>query len=169
MSSETIVTAIFLITAIVAAGVLTTQIFPAIYTMSSTFTSSSQKADQQMRTDIVVVNTFAGTVAANEAQIWLKNTGTSRIYMNDLNMSTLFIGAPGDFATMSKDDLQPSPPALGGWSYEILDNANAYWDQGETLHIAVKDNKIPASYGDAVYFQIVLFDGTKRSEQFTVG
>jgi flagellar protein FlaG len=169
MSSETIVTAIFLITAIVAAGVLTSQIFPAIYTMSSTFSSSSQKADQQMRTDIVVVNTFAASTNPRVAQVWLKNTGTSRIYLSDLNMSTLFVGAPGDFATMSGNNIQPAPPGLGGWSYEILDNTNAYWDQGETLHITMKDNKIPQVYGDMIYFQIVLSDGTKRTEQFTVG
>jgi flagellar protein FlaG len=161
MSSETIVTAIFLITAIVAAGVLTTQIFPAIYTMSSTFSSSSAKADQQMRTDMVVVNTFANTV--NGAQVWLKNTGSSRIYMKDLNVSTIFIGAPGNFETVPLNDL-----SVDGWTYDILDNVNAYWDQGETLHITMESNKIPDVSGDVVYFQIVLFDGTKRSEQFTV-
>jgi flagellar protein FlaG len=166
MSSETIVTAILLIAAIVAAGVLTSTIFPAIYTVSSTVSTSSQKADQQMRTDMVVVNTFADT--SNQAQVWLKNTGASRISMSDLNMSTIFIGAPSDFETLSRNDLQPSPPALGGWSYEILDNANAYWDEGETLHILAESSKIPAARGDVVYFQIVLFDGTRRSEQFTV-
>ena len=166
MSSETIVTAILLITAIVAAGVLTSTIFPAIYTVSSTVSSSSQKADQQMRTDMVIVNTFADT--SNGAQVWLKNTGASRISMNDLNMSIIFIGGPNDFETMSKDDLQSSPPALGGWSYEILDNTNTYWDEGETLHVIIKSSKIPAASGDVVYFQFVLFDGTKRSEQFTV-
>ncbi|HTY51945.1 MAG TPA: flagellin [Methanomicrobiales archaeon] len=166
MSSETIVTAIFLITAIVAAGILTSQIFPAIYTMSSTFSSSSSKADQQMRTDMVIVNSFADS--AGNAQVWLKDTGTSRIYLKDLNMSTLFIGAPGDFEALSQDDLVGAPPAAGKWSYDILDNSNAYWDEGETLHLMMKSDHLPTSRGDVVYFQMVLFDGTKRSEQFTV-
>ena len=161
MSSETIVTAIFLITAIVAAGVLTSQIFPAIYTMSSTFTSSSQKADTTMRTDMVIVNTFADT--AGNAQVWLKNTGTSRIYLRDLNQSTIFIGTTGNFETVPLNDL-----SVDGWNYDILDNTNAYWDQGETLHIVMKSNKIPAVSSGMVFFEIVLFDGTKRSEQFTV-
>ncbi len=161
MSSETIVTAIFLITAIVAAGVLTSQIFPAIYTMSSTFTSSSQKADTTMRTDMIIVNTFADT--AGNAQVWLKNTGTSRIYLKDLNVSTIFIGTPGNFETVPLNDL-----SADGWNYDILDNTNLYWDQGETLHVMVKSDKIPAVSSGVVYFQIVLFDGTKRSEQFTV-
>ena len=49
MSSETIVTAIFLITAVVAAGILTSVIFPAVSTMSSTVSSSAHSADQSMR------------------------------------------------------------------------------------------------------------------------
>jgi archaeal flagellar protein FlaG len=167
MSSETIVTAIFLITAVVAAGILTSQIFPAIYTMSSTVSSSSQKADQQMRTDFTIVNTFS-LQGTNQADVWLKNTGTSRIFLADLNMSTIFIGAPGAFATMSGKDITAPPPADGKWSYDILDNTNSYWDEGETLHILMHSAIIPAARSDVISFQIVLSDGTTRSEQFTV-
>jgi len=162
MSSETIVTAIFLITAVVAAGVLTSQIFPAIYTMSGSVSSSTQKADQTMRTDIAIVNTFAN--ASHYAQVWLKSTGSSRINLADLDMSTIFIGAPGDFETVPKNDL-----LTDGWTYEILplDDSNNYWDPMETLHITIRSGKIPATPNMA-YFQIVLYDGTKRSEEFTV-
>jgi flagellar protein FlaG len=167
MSSETIVTAIFLITAVVAAGILTSQIFPAIYTMSSTVTTTSQKTDLQMRTDFTVINTFS-LHDTNQAQVWLKNTGTSRIFLSDLNMSTIFVGAPGDFATMARNDLRPWPLAMGGWSYEILDNTNAYWDEGETLHIAMSSPSIPKDSRDVISFQLVLYDGNSQSEQFTV-
>jgi flagellar protein FlaG len=162
MSSETIVTAIFLITAVVAAGILTSQIFPAIYTMSGSVSSSTHAADQTMRTDIAIVNTFAlnGT---GEAQIWLKNTGSTRFNLPDLNMSSIFIGNPGNIGTVSLGD----PPG-DGWNYEILDNTNGYWDPMETLHITARSSKIPAEYRAMVYFQMVLHDGTKRSEQFTV-
>jgi flagellar protein FlaG len=167
MSSETIVTAIFLITAVVAAGVLTSQILPAIFTMSGSVSSSTQKADQTMRTDIAIVNTFA---TGDQAQVWLKNTGSSRINLADLNMSTIFIGATGDFETLSKNDLLAPPlplPPPRSWTYEILDNANNYWDPMETLHITLRSVKIPATPNMA-YFQMVLYDGTKRSEEFTV-
>jgi flagellar protein FlaG len=160
MSSETIVTAIFLITAVVAAGVLTSQIFPAIYTMSGSVSSSTQKADQTMRTDIAIVNTFAN--ASHYAQVWLKNTGSSRINLADLDKSTIFIGAPGDFETVPKNDL-----LTDGWTYDILENTNNYWDPMETLHVIIRSGKIPPNPNMA-YFQIVLHDGTKRSEEFTV-
>lgn len=160
MSSETIVTAIFLITAVVAAGVLTSQIFPAIYTMSGSVSSSTQKADQTMRTDIAIVNTFAN--ASHYAQVWLKNTGSSRINLADLDRSTIFIGGPGDFETVPKNDL-----LTDGWTYDILENTNNYWDPMETLHVIIRSGKIPANPNMA-YFQIVLYDGTKRSEEFSV-
>jgi flagellar protein FlaG len=163
MSSETIVTAIFLITAVVAAGVLVSQIFPAIYTMSGTVSSSTQKADTAMRTSIAIVNTFA---VGDQADVWLKNIGSTRISLADLNMSTIFIGAPTGYETVTRTDVFP-PPVVGQWAYEILDNENSYWDPMETLHVIAKSDKIPGSR-QAVYFQIVLYDGTKRSEEFTV-
>jgi flagellar protein FlaG len=160
MSSETIVTAIFLITAVVAAGILTSQIFPAIYTVSGTVSSSTQKADQRMRTDIAVVNTFANE--SHYAQVWLKNIGTSRISLSDLDMSTVWV----NYQALTKKD--PSLPS-DGWTYDILDNgSNTYWDPGETLHITMLSQKIPDISGQDVVFQVALSDGTTRSETFTV-
>ena len=163
MSSETIVTAIFLITAVVAAGILTSQIFPAIYTMSGSVSSSTRAADQTLRTDLVIVNTFALN-STQLAQIWLKNTGSTRISLPDLNMSSIFVGNPGNIGTVSMGD----PSSGDSWNYVILGNANGYWDPMETLHITTKSSNIPTEYGAMVYFQIVLHDGTKRSEEFTV-
>ena len=58
MSSESIVTALFLISAVVAAGVLISAIFPAIYRTADTFGSVSHEAEAQMRTDIKIVNYY---------------------------------------------------------------------------------------------------------------
>ena len=162
MSSETIVTAIFLITAVVAAGILTSQIFPAIYTMAGSVSSSTHAADQTLRTDIAIVNTFALN-NTQQAQIWLKNTGSTRIRLPDLNMSSIFVGNPGHISTVPMGDLSGD-----SWNYGILDDTNGYWDPKETLHITTKSSNIPTEYGAMVYFQIVLHDGTKRSEEFTV-
>ena len=162
MSSETIVTAIFLITAVVAAGILTSQIFPAIYTMSGSVSSSAKSADQTLRTDVAIVNSFANT--SHYAQIWIKNTGSSRIHIADLNTSTIFIGSSQDIGTVPLD----STLSGDGWTYEILgDNNNGYWDPMETLHITVFKTNLPGT-GSVVSFQMVLPDGTKRTEEFTV-
>jgi flagellar protein FlaG len=161
MSSETIVTAIFLITAVVAAGILTSQIFPAIYTMSGTVSSSAKAADQTLRTDAAIVNSFANT--SHYAQIWMKNVGSSRLPLADLNTSTIFIGTSQDIATVPLNDLSSD-----GWTYEILgDTGNGYWDPAETLHVTVLKASLPGT-GTVVTFQMVLPGGTKRTEEFTV-
>jgi archaeal flagellar protein FlaG len=168
MSSETIVTAIFLITAVVAAGVLTSQVFPAIYSMSGSVSSSTKSADQALRTDISIVNTFA-LAGTSTAEVWLKNTGTSRTMEQDLPRCNIFIGSPGDFEVMAQSNYMAGPPVLGTWTYDIIDDNNEYWDPGETLHLKIMSSKLTTLMrGDPVYFQIVFPDGTKRSEEFTV-
>lgn len=162
MSSETIVTAIFLITAVVAAGILTSQIFPAIYTMSGSVSSSTKAADQSLRTNIAIVNSFSLN-STGEAQVWLKNTGSTRMNLPDLNQTLIFVGNPGNMGTVPLNDL-----SADGWNYEIVGDANGFWDPMETLHITTKSVRIPAAYGSTVYFQMVLPDGTKRTEEFTV-
>ncbi|MDH7593617.1 MAG: flagellin [Methanomicrobiales archaeon] len=157
MGSETFTTAMFLIAAIIASAVLINAAFPVIYTMSGTFSSSAKEADERIRTDIKIINTYATT--GGEAQIWIKNVGKSRISLAEVSGSDMFIGAPGDFERVSK----------GSWSAEILEDANENWEYGETLLLTVRSAKIPDSIGRTVYFQFILPNGVMRSTEFTVG
>ncbi|MDK2973908.1 MAG: archaeal flagellar protein FlaG [Methanofollis sp.] len=157
MSSETITTAIFLIAAVIAAAVLANAIFPLIYTVSDTAGSTAHAADQRIRTDIKIINTFA---SGGSADIWIKNIGSTRISANEIAGSDIFIGAPGNFDRISY-------PA--DWSYTILDDGPDYWLTGNTVHIKITSDLIPTTRGDLVYFKIVLPGGTVRSTEFTVG
>jgi len=74
MSADTFTTAIFLITAVIAAGVLISAIFPVVYQMAGTFSSAGHASDQQIRTDFKVV--LAVGNSSGYAQIWMKNTGS---------------------------------------------------------------------------------------------
>lgn len=161
MSSDTFTTALFLIASIVAAAVLINAVFPVIYTMTGTFSSSSHEADQRLRTDFKIINTYAGTSGTD---IWIKNLGTNRISSAEINQSSVFIGAPGDFESIAK---KTGDLGGNGWDYVILDDTNAYWDQAETLHISVESDKIPTSNGEVVYFQFVSGKGVARSIEFT--
>jgi archaeal flagellar protein FlaG len=155
MSSETIVSALFLISAVVAAGVLINAVFPIISRTTETFGSVSHATDAQMRTDIKIVNTYANKTAG--ATIWLKNVGSARIPSADLDQSDIFIGSPGDFERYSLAN-----------HYTILESANNFWDPGETLEITISSSKIPDT-GNIGYFGIVLPNGVKRDVQFTTG
>jgi flagellar protein FlaG len=153
MSSESIVTALFLISAVIAAGVLISAIFPAIYRTADTFGSVSHEADTQMRTDIKIVNTYA---SGTNAKIWLKNVGSYRISTLELDESDIFIGPVGDFERLSLQS-----------HYTLEGASNNFWDPGETMSIDVDSSKLTGIPGDVVYFSIVLSNGVKRSEEFT--
>lgn len=163
MSSDTFTTAIFLITAVVAAAVLVNAFFPVIYTATDTFTKSSHTADDRLRTDIKIVNTFADS-GTGTAKIWIKNVGSVRIADNSIENSDVFIGIPGNFEIVSLD---PSGPDGNDWNYEIVGDTNEYWDGGETLRIDIESDLIPAGSGDVVYFHIVLPNGITRTQEFT--
>jgi flagellar protein FlaG len=152
MSSETIVTALFLISAVIAAGVLINAIFPTITRTADTFGSASSEADTRIRTDFRIVNTFANNTAV---KVWLKNVGSARLHSNEVDGIEVFLGAVGDFDRVSRNDRTIS----------IEDNTNNYWDPGETLTIMV--NSIDLSSAEDVYVAVVLPNGVRRDLEFS--
>ena len=165
MSSETFATAIFLITAIVAAAVLVNAFFPIVYQATSTFTESSSSADERLRTDIQIINTYANAASSHDAKIWIKNTGSARIGTNTLNMSDVFIGEVGNFDIST---LVSGTPGANQWSYTIIQTEdNGYWDPRETLQISVNSDLIPSTSGEYVYFSLSLPNGVSISQTFT--
>lgn len=165
MSSETFTTAMFLIAAIISAGVLINAVFPVVYTLAGTIASSSHKVDERLSTDVKIVTTYASD--KNETgRIWLKNVGTGRISDADIRKADVFLGGQGDFVRLG---LVSGTPDQNQWTYEILEDIkNNYWDPGETLYIQAKTDRIPVK-GDIVYFQFVLPTGLSRSTTFTAG
>ena len=166
MASETIVTALFLIAAVVAAGVLVAAVFPIISRTADTFGTVAHSTDNQIRTDITIINSFANSSIkeTDEADIWLKNTGLTRIPKSDLLNSDIFFGSVGNFGKVSD------------YSFELY--SNPLWlTPGETLHYTIKrmpnnDGIWPAAPDTGAnktgYFAIVLPNGVKRSIIFKV-
>jgi len=165
MSSDTFTTAIFLITAVIAAGVLISAIFPVFYQMTGTFASASHESDQRLRTDFKIVLDTANE--SQYARVWLKNTGSEQIAVSDIERSDVVCGDAGNFNMLT---LSSSSGTLGDgyWTYTLNDlNGNKYWDSGETLEIVAHTSTIKGK-GNPVYFQFTLPDGIWRSDKFTV-
>jgi flagellar protein FlaG len=162
MASDTFTTALFLITAVIAAGVLINAIYPVVYQMSGTFSSTSHQADERLRTDMKIVTTYAN---ATTAVVWIKNVGSSRISASEIQKADVFTGKLTDFDRLS---FVAGTPAAGQWNSTIPGDTNSYWENGETLKIVAPfiTSKTPAA-GEMVYFQFVLPSGVMRSETFT--
>ncbi|GAA5262610.1 flagellin [Methanocalculus sp.] len=166
MSSETFVTAIFLITAIIAAGVLVNAVFPSIYMASETFVSSSHEMDDRLRTDIAIVNTVINE-DDNIAYVWIKNTGVNPIGDSLISRFDIYLGKTGQIRRMEYDAAAGKTPTAGRWNFELYDdNSNGLWDRGETLEIVANSGSV--AEGDRMTFQIVLTNGVRRNIEFTV-
>jgi flagellar protein FlaG len=158
MSSETITTALFLITAVIAAGVLINAVYPVVYEMAGTFSSSTHQSDTRMRTDFKVIAT-AASVKTGIAQIWMKNIGSERIARADIQKGDVFFGAVDSFSRLEYGD---------DWTEDLSDsNENSVWDPGETVKITIT-NTGELEGGQSLYFQFSLPNGVWRSQEFTV-
>lgn len=163
MSADTFTTALFLITAVIAAGVFISAIFPVFYQMAGTFTSAGHAADQQLRTNIQIILPFANE--SGYARVWMKNTGSTQIALSDIARSDVICGDAGNFNRLSLSST--GTLSNGQWTYTLADlNNNNYWDPGETLEIDAYTTTIQPT--DQVYFQFVLPSGVSTSDQFTV-
>ena len=165
MSADTFTTAIFLITAVIAAGVLISAIFPVVYQMSGTFSAAGHASDQQIRTNIQIVLDVANQSQPQYVRVWIKNTGSVRIPVADIQRSDVFCGDAGNFNRMS-----PATTGTlgdGQWTYVLTNPTTSNsWNPGDTLEVDAYTTTINPN--DPVYFQFVLPNGISTSDQFTV-
>lgn len=163
MSADTFTTAIFLITAVIAAAVLVSAIFPVVYQMSGTFTSASHTADQQMRTNIQIVLAVGyNNQDPNSEKVWIKNIGSRQISVSEIQQADVFCGATDNFSRMTY-----SQGSSNFWTYSsTFANPNT-WAPGETLEVDCYPSSITPTTPQ-VYFQFVLPDAISTSEQFSV-
>jgi flagellar protein FlaG len=156
MSAETITTAIFLITAVVATAVLVNAIYPVIYSTAGTFQSSTHEADTRLRTDFKIVATFANTTPEWLGyDIYMKNIGSQRIALEEIQSADVFCGSTAGYRL--------SYGGANGWTANILSTDKSYWDTGETLAIYANGCQ---DEGNTIYFQFILTNGIWRSTEF---
>jgi flagellar protein FlaG len=167
MSADSITTALFLITAVVASAVLINAIYPVISNMAGTFSSTTHETDVRIRTDFKIIATYASQ-STGTAQVWMKNTGGEPIALLDIQRADVFGGPTGNFEHFVHTS---GSPGDNQWTetftspeYDL--NGNHYWDPGETVKITLKTT-IPST-GNKVYFQFAIGSGIWRSTEFTV-
>jgi flagellar protein FlaG len=167
MSAETITTALFLITAVVASAVLINAVYPVIAGMAGTFSTSTHESDVRIRTDFKIIATYASG-SSGTGQVWMKNIGSEQIPLRDIQRADVFGGATGNFDHLAHTT---GIPVDKQWTetftspeYDL--NGNQYWDAGETVKVTFQTT--PTPLGSKVYFQFALPDGIWRSTEFTV-
>jgi len=172
MSSETFVSAMLLITGVVAAAILIVAVLPVIWGMVGTFSSASAATDRSMRTDFKIVLTYAkysstGTAGAN-VTVWMKNIGSSRIGTSELKLADVVVGKSTDFNRATWIGTPQSRVNLVWWYtlYDISGGTTNVWDPGETLQIDTFCTSV-TGIGNPVFFQFTLPSAVSRSAEFT--
>lgn len=157
MASEAISSSIMIIGAVLGAAVLITAILPAIFSAGDTFGTVSSSAEQKLRTDFRIVNTYAYVDTPDVVKVWLKNVGANRISIYDIQLSDVFFGVNNQISQRSYDT---------GFTYELKGSlVNGYWDIGETLEISVVNPEI--SSNDQIYFSFALPNSVRRTITFS--
>ena len=160
MASEAISSSIMIIGAVLGAAVLITAILPAIFSAGDTFGTVSSSAEQKLRTDFRIVNTY--TSGGTTVHVWLKNVGNNRISIYDIQSSDVFIGYGSKYGRLGYNDNE----AAGTFKY-ILNPADGYWDIGETVEIFIKNTGMGEIGTNTVTFTFTLPNSVRRSVTFS--
>lgn len=167
MASEAISSSIMIIGAVLGAAVLITAILPAIFSAGDTFGTVSSSAEQKLRTDFRIVNTYT-TSTSNLVYVWMKNVGSNRISANEIEHSDVFIGLSSDYGRYDFDSAHdpPTSPDAGMFNYDISGTSDDYWDIGETVEIIAQYSS--GTTGDNnVLFTFALPNSVRRSVTFS--
>ena len=166
MASESLTTAIILITILVSAGIFFSAFIPAVMDSSSTQIESASLESEKLLTDLTVTMTHAKE-GEDVAYVWIKNSGILRLSTSAIEKSDVFAGTISDFGRLEYQ--KSGELGDGRWRYEIIspDASNDYLERKETLLITLKSSKLPDSSGN-VYFRTVLPNGYEVTKLFEV-
>ena len=152
MSKEVIVSALLVITAVVAVSIFATTMIPTIGKMANTYSSLTTNLNEKISTDIEII-----FVKANSSSVtfWVKNVGLYKIPKSLLNFSDVFI--------ISNNTMYHY--TLSNLNY-VIENGNndEYWDYGETLKVEANINLDKGNY----ILVFVLYNGIKDTETFSI-
>jgi len=154
-----------LITGVVAASILIVAVLPIVWSMVGTFSSASAATDRSMRTDFKIVVTYGyGASGGGTVKVWMKNIGTTRLGIEEINKSDVII----NYNRTTKVGLSFPPTTILRWNNLLSDdNLNGVWDPGETLEVDATAKELTTGAGKAVNFQFVLPNGVSRTVDFT--
>ncbi|MDX8550653.1 hypothetical protein KHC33_04680 [Methanospirillum sp. J.3.6.1-F.2.7.3] len=162
MASEAISSSIMIIGAVLGAAVLITAILPAIFSAGDTFGTVSSSAEQKLKTDFRIVNTY--TAGGTEVQVWMKNVGNNRISTYDIEISDVFLGIGSEYGRLGYD----AGGAIGTFKCNPIP-ADGYWDVGETLEIFITNTGMdPITVNEVVSFTFTLPNSVRRSVTFSL-
>lgn len=147
------------IAAIVAIVAVVNAVLPSVSRTSGALISASNVVEDRISSQIEIVHA-TGQDADPDADVWVKNTGSSTI--GAVDRVDVFFGPEGNFQRIAQGDPGCTAPC---WEYDI-ENASS-WEPTATLHIIVHADADLAS-GTTYYVKVVTPNGITNAKFFTV-
>jgi len=147
------------VAAIVAIVAVVNAVLPSVSRTSGALISASNVVEDRISSQIEIVHA-TGQDANPDAEIWVKNTGSSTV--SAVDRVDVFFGPDGNFQRIPQGDPGCTAPC---WEYAI-ENAST-WEPTATLHITVHADANLAS-GTTYYVKVVTPNGISNSKYFTV-
>lgn len=142
-----------------AIGAVINSMMPAISRAGSALVSSADIADDRLSSRMEIIHA-TGQDAATEADVWVKNTGATRL--TTLNRIDVFFGPETDFERIPYGGSGCTAPC---WDYEVENDTE--WNPSATLHITVFWDTALAT-GNTYFVKIVASNGVEDSKFFTL-
>lgn len=142
-----------------AIGAVINSMMPAISRAGSALVSSADIADDRLSSRMEIIHA-TGQDAATEADVWVKNTGATRL--TTLNRIDVFFGPETDFERIPYGGSGCTAPC---WDYEVENDIE--WNPSATLHITVFWDTALAT-GNTYFVKVVASNGVEDSKFFTL-
>jgi flagellar protein FlaG len=156
MAKEVIVTAILIISSVIAVVAFVNAIIPSVYDLSNSYNTLANNMGDQYKTAIDIIFVHPDE---NNVNVWVKNIGSTNIPLSKLRYCDIFIFSHDDYWNPGFES--NSTPS---WNY-TLDNGNSdTWNPGETLNVSIHFVTLPNNTYQITYF---LYNGVSASDKFS--
>jgi len=156
MAKEVIVTAILIISSVIAVVAFVNAIIPSVYDLSNSYNSLANNMGDQFKTDIDIVFVHP---EGNDVYVWIKNVGSTNIPLSQLRYSDVFIFSPSNYSNPGFES--NSTPS---WNYTLVNGNGDTWNRGETLKVSINFATLPSDNYQITFF---LYNGVSASDKFS--
>lgn len=157
MAKEVIVTAILIISSVIAVVAFVNAIIPSVYDLSHSYNSLANNMGDQLKTDIEIVFIHPD---GNNVSVWIKNVGSTSIPLSQLRYSDIFILSPSGYS----NPVFQSTTSYPSWNCTLVNGNDDTWNRGETLNVSVNFDTLQTGNYQMTFF---LYNGVSASDKFS--
>jgi archaeal flagellar protein FlaG len=159
MAKEVIVTAILIISSVIAAVAFVNAIIPSVYDLSNSYGSLANSMGEQFKTDIDIVFIYPDPIG-NNVSVWIKNVGSENIPLSKLRYCDFFVLSSSKYWNPGFES--GSAPS---WNYTLVNgNESDTWNRGETIKASIYFDSLPKNSYQITFF---LYNGISASDEFS--